>query len=360
MENTAVSDNSSANGAGNAWTHFWFTPISAMGLRMLRVLAGLLFCAWVLSFFGHQAEFFSLGGWLDEQAYQDVQRQPGGAMAPIGWSIFYWAGASAPAFQTLYWVSVAILVLFTLGIATRITGVLTWVVVVSFLANPVTSFEGDYLVAILAFYLALGHLLAGQWNGDLTPAERILGSRRDFLLADWLFAKKEDARLSVAANFTLRLLQIHFVIILLTSALHRLQMAEWWSGVAFWFPLHPPFVTSADSLKDEIARPTYTLFYLSLAQYAALAWQLALPAFAWRPGRGWRVLLLGGALLYWLGVFFVYRLPLFGPFVFLCCMSFVRPDEWAAIFARVSSAMGGAAPEEKKALALAGKDIVKK
>ena len=60
---------------GNAWTRFWFTPIPTTGLRVLRVLSGLLFCVWLLSFLGHQEAFFSLNGWLDAQGYSDVQRE---------------------------------------------------------------------------------------------------------------------------------------------------------------------------------------------------------------------------------------------------------------------------------------------
>ena len=63
--------------------------------------------------------------------------------------------------------------LFTLGIATRITGVLTWVAVVSFLGNPAASYDADFLINILAFYLMLGYLLLGFWNGRLSIFEPI-------------------------------------------------------------------------------------------------------------------------------------------------------------------------------------------
>src|SRR5262249_49058393 len=151
-----------------AWTRFWFTPIPTTGLHCLRVLSGLLFFAWLFSFAGHQESFFSLNGWFDREAHDVVLRrqqlQQGIAPAPIGWSMLYLAGDSLEIFQALYWGSLIVLLLFTLGVATRITGVLTWVIVVSFLANPATSFEGDYLLNILAFYLMIGYVLLGQWN----------------------------------------------------------------------------------------------------------------------------------------------------------------------------------------------------
>src|SRR5207247_1419906 len=74
---------------GNAWSRFWFSPVPTTGLQFLRVASGLLFCAWLLAFLGHQAEFFSLSGFFDTRAYQQVQKQENLAPAPIGWSILY-------------------------------------------------------------------------------------------------------------------------------------------------------------------------------------------------------------------------------------------------------------------------------
>ena len=59
--------------------------------------------------------------------------------------------------NAFYYSSLGVLALFTLGIATRLTAPLTWVVVCSFLSNPATLYEGDFLLVILAFYLMVGY-----------------------------------------------------------------------------------------------------------------------------------------------------------------------------------------------------------
>jgi hypothetical protein len=340
-------DNGRLAPAESAWSRFWFTPIAPTGLHAVRILSGLLFLAWLLSFLGHQAAFFSLNGWIDTEALHKMIRQPELAPAPIGWSILYLAGDNPDWLPAIYWGSILVLALFTLGVATRITGVLTWVVVVSFVANPATSFEADYLLAILAFYLMIAYLLTGQWNGNLSIPERILGSN-DHLL----YRLHRDVQPSCAANCVLRLMQIHLAIILVTSGLHKLQLADWWAGVAFWYPLHPPFQTTAESLRREMPNANATLFFLSLAQYLVLAWQIGFPLFAWRAG-WWRALLLGGAAIGWLGLIFIYRLPLFGPFVFVGCVSFLRPEEWAWIGQRAGALVGS------RAIAEAGKVAAK-
>jgi hypothetical protein len=369
LENTAVKNDRPASNLGHpeaaaaesAWSRFWFTPIPTTGLHALRVLCGLLFCFWLLSFLGHQQAFFSLNGWIDREALIEMQRQPNLTSAPIGWSILFLAENSPARFEALYWSSLAILALFTLGVATRVTGVLSWVVVVSFLANPATSYEGDYLLGILAFYLMLGYLLLGLWNGQLSPLERIFGARADFVLGRWLSIQPRAARPpSYAANMVLHLLQIHMAIIIVTSGLHKLQMGDWWAGVALWYPLHPPLQTTAESLRREMPNATVTLFFLSIACYLVLGWQIGFPLFAWRR-IVWRGVLLGGAALGWLGSIFVFRLPLFGPFVFLGCLSFLRPDEWLWLKERARRILGHASTgESKKAAPSVAPEKIKK
>jgi hypothetical protein len=123
---------------------------------------------------------------------------------------------------------------------------------------------------------------------------------------------------------------VHFALVVVVSALHKLQSGDWWAGVAFWYPLHPPFQTTPDSLQAEAAHAQSTLFFLSLAQYLVLAWQLGFPFFAWR--RGWRPVLLGGAMIGWIGCLAIYKQPLFGPIYCISALSYLTPAEWIAIF----------------------------
>lgn len=372
-ENTAVKNERSAAEAsegialGNAWTRFWFTAIPQTGMRCLRVIAGTVILCWLLSFLGHHRALFSVNGLVDFDTHSQLQGPEYEGTGPIGWSILYVTNGNPAAFEMIYWLSIAIVLLFTLGVATRLTAAATWVITVSFLYNPATSYEGDYMIAIVAFYMMLGHLFAGFWNGDLSLAEKILGSKRDFLFANVAFGPETDLPApSTSANWMLRMLQIHFVMIMLANGLHKFQLADWWAGVALWYPLHAPFQTTAESIMRERPTATFTLFWLSLFQYAVLAWQIGFPTFAWKPG--WpRVILLGGAAAYWFGMFFVFRLPLFGPFVVIGCLSYLRPEEWAAIADRATGWMKRETPrltkaqiEAKKPAPLANKEAIKK
>jgi hypothetical protein len=348
LENFAVNNNDPSAIAG--WNRFWFAPIPTTGFTVLRVMSGLLFAFWLLSFLGHQDGFFSLNGWIDLQTLNAIQKhqlamenQQETLTTPIGWSLLFAVGQDSALLHATYWSAIAVFVLFAFGVATRLTSVLSWVLVVSFLAGPGITYEGDYLLAILAFYLMVGHLFLHQWS-DISTVERILGTWDQFLLQRWIFGHvSNEPRTSVAANWTLRLLQIHFVILMVMSGLHKLQMGDWWSGAALWYPLHPPLQTTIESLQREKASAHSTMFFVSLIGYLLIAWQIALPVFAWRTGIASRVILFGGAALGWVGLAYYFALPLFGPFICISCLSFLNPDEWSWIRARAQSVIGARA-----------------
>jgi len=298
-----------------AWGRFWLTPADPIGLHALRVLAGLLFLGWLLPLAGHVHALFGLAGWFDTRAFVEASRLPGAPPSPVGWSLLYLCGDSAFLLRAAYWGAIGVLALFTVGVAPRLTAPLTWLIVASFIVSPVTSVEADYLLVILAFYLMLGHLLLGQWSYPLSPVERILGPRRTF-----------PETPSHAAGIAVRLIQVHFAIIVVASGLLKLQFGDWWSGVAYWYPLHPPFEVTREGLRRQAASASTDLGLLSLIQYLALAWQLTFPLFAWK--RSCRLVLVGGGVLGWVGSLWIYRQPLFGPVLLIACLSYLTPQEW--------------------------------
>jgi hypothetical protein len=305
-----------------------------VGLHVIRTLTGLLLLSWLLlTYAGNIESLLSPQGWVDVQALDDAARlaqsiKVPGQEAPFApkWSILYWCGGNLLALNAVFWASVGMLLLFTLGVYPRLTAVLTWVVVASFTANPAFEYEGDALLLILAFYLMVGYLLSGQRRTGLGWPGRLFGSSRAWPLRA-LERDESGAPIgSIGANLALRLIQVHFALVIVTSGLHKLQFGDWWAGVALWFPLHPPFKTT---LADVLVNKPYVNTYFSLlniATYFTLAWQIGFPLFAWRPR--WRIVLLGGGAIGWLAGAFLWQLPLIGPAFLIACLSFVSPAGW--------------------------------
>jgi hypothetical protein len=170
----------------------------------------------------------------------------------------------------------------------------------------------------------------GMWNGPGTLKSYMFGSSAGQAWKLWPHEGAEDeVRPSVAGNLALRLIQVNFAIVIFISALHKLQLGEWWMGMALWFPLHPPMTTTVNQLRMEALNKDTYFVLLSLASYLMLAWQLAFPFIAWR--RSMRVVLVVGALVGWIGSIAIYRLPLFGPIVLIASLSYVSAEEWRSL-----------------------------
>lgn len=324
-----------ADGLWDRWLRFWFTPIDPTGLHVVRILAGLLFLAWLLPLAGHIDSLFGLNGWFDTAAYVDAERlqaqvrrnEGGDLFRPMSWSLLYLAAGNPQVLKGLYWGAVAILVLFTLGFWTRITSILTWIIVVSFTVSPVLEYDADAYLLFFAFYLMLGYAFFGQRSREMSLVGRLLGTRSSW----WLGRRNsDDQHPSLAANVALRLLQVHFALVIVTTGLHKLQTGEWWSGVAFWFPNYPPFKASLEAARSHVGDRELYLCVLSIGAYAVLAWEIGFPLFAWK--RGWRLLLIGGGAAALIGTSSIFGLPLIGPAMFIGCLSYLTADEWERIF----------------------------
>src|SRR5262249_8009376 len=76
-------------GPMRAWTRFWFTPTDPVGLHVVRLVAGLVFLAWLVPLAGHVDALFGLDGWFDRQAYREAAHIAGGPPQPFTWSVLY-------------------------------------------------------------------------------------------------------------------------------------------------------------------------------------------------------------------------------------------------------------------------------
>ena len=310
------------------WSRFWFLPVDPIGLHGLRTFVGLLVLAWLLGFAGSHDALFGLDGWFDLQAYRESGSLTDRAPIPIGWSPLF-LSTTPWLVHAFYGVALLSVTLFIAGVYPSVTGVFTWLAVVAFTQNPVVSYGGDTLLLILTFYLMVGYLI---WGAERFATRRGAWApwRPDFTATRFFGADSNSARTdSAGANVALRLVQVHMAIVLLTSGLHKLQMSVWWAGAALWFPLHPPFETSLESLGAIGVDPVLYMGVLSLGAYCVMAWQMTFPFFAWRAN--WRPFLLVTAAFGWVGCRFLYCLPIFGPGLFLACLAYLGSPGWYRI-----------------------------
>ena len=298
------------------WGRFWFTPIDPLPLHRVRFLTGLLLVGWLVGLMDGIPEYLGRDGIVDATAYRALDAIKGEENVPISWGHHLVAPGNFIVLQ--YWATMAIFILLTLGVATRLSAPLAWLGVVAFTSNPATYDAGDQLLAMLTLYLSLGYVLMNI--SKITSPTAWLG-----VPTASIFQHREPRPPSTWANIAIRLIQIHFCAIIFISALHKLQEAEWWAGDALWYPLHPPFSTQVQEIIDKRGEVNTFLVCLSLATYGTLLWQLSFPFIAWmRVGR-WIVV--GGAILGWMWNTLVADVPTFGMAYFIAAVSFL-PAKW--------------------------------
>ncbi|MHC5541641.1 DCC1-like thiol-disulfide oxidoreductase family protein, partial [Singulisphaera rosea] len=130
------------SGLVRGWNEFFFTPADPTPLGVIRVVVGLL-SLWSLGVYGLDLDaFFGNGGWADPEVVRFVHKN----QSPSAWS--FWLLVPDGLLRPVWLACMAALVLFTVGLGSRVTSVLAWVIVVSTSRRvPVALFGFDQVVA---------------------------------------------------------------------------------------------------------------------------------------------------------------------------------------------------------------------
>src|SRR5262249_25159147 len=156
-------------------------------------------------------DYLGSDGWAEPSAIRMAQRS-------LAWSFWFLVGDAW--LRTVWIACLAILAFFTLGLFSRWTAVLTWVIVISTVRRvPIALYGFDQVISPMAFYLAL----TGA-SGQAVSLDRFL---RRWRQARWAAAApiRSGRRVTpeepavppatVSANLALRLIQLHLVMIYL-------------------------------------------------------------------------------------------------------------------------------------------------
>jgi hypothetical protein len=143
-------------------------------------------------------------------------------------------------------VALVIFLLFTLGVFTRVTSVLTWLAAVSYIHRTQQVLFGmDTMMNILLFYCMIGNCGAALSVDRVVNRYRAVRQalRKGGVLDGQTLAYLAAPPLSVSAGFGLRLLQVHFCFIYMASGLSKLKGGAWWNHHAYWDTLVNPEFT---------------------------------------------------------------------------------------------------------------------
>jgi hypothetical protein len=290
-------------GVADGWNAFWYTPADPTLLGLIRILTGLMLlythAVWGLAL----RDFFGPDAWISRELVAAVQANQ--FADSIWWYVpprWLW-----PAYTLM----MLILLLFTIGLWTRVTSVLSLLIVISF-ANrvPEALFGLDKINAVMTFYLAVGP------TGSALSVDR------------WLAVRRHRQRLvpMASANFALRLIQVHMCIVYLFAGIFKLQGLPWWNGLAMWMAFGNLEYQSADM--TWLAWHPWLVNFLT---HATALWELSFCVLIWIPLL--RPLVLALSLFMHLGIGACLGLWTFSLIMLVGCASFLPPEaigRWVA------------------------------
>jgi hypothetical protein len=291
----------------NGWNEFWYTPVDPTSLGAIRILTGLMLlythAVWGLALH----DFFGPDGWISRDLVDIVEQDQ------IAFS-FWWLVPPRWLWPA-YVLAMLILALFTAGLWTRITAILSFLIVVSFVNRvPEALFGLDKINVILTLYLAIG------------PSGRALS-------LDRFFARRRGApppAPSASANFALRLIQVHMCIIYFIAGISKLQGAPWWNGEAMWMAFGNLEYQSAD-----MTWVAWHPWFVNFLTHMTVLWELSFCVFVWIPLL--RPLMLASAVVLHVGIGATLGIWTFSLVMLIGCASFLPPDGVARLVAAVTS-----------------------
>lgn len=294
---------------GAGWTRFWFTPSDPIVLGAVRVATGAMALYWQLTYTPDLVEFFGQQG-----------------VVPLGmldqWSansttFSYLDGSlSASTLYALHFAGSLVLLLFALGVFTRVTSILALLVTLSYIhRGPMLTAQMEPILAFVQFYLCLGPSGAAlSWDA--------WRKRRAAKNATAELAKSSWATVAV------RLLQVHLTAVYVMMALAKVSAPAWWNGSAIWWLVSRPE-------SQGFAIVNWLAPHLSLIEawtHITLLFELSFPILVWN--RLTRPLALLWSVPMWLLLALATGLNTFALTMLAANLAFVSPMLLRALFGK--------------------------
>jgi hypothetical protein len=284
------------------WDEFFFSPVDPTLTALLRICTGLMLVythfVWGLAL----DDFFGRYSWLDPGMIRYLQTDRDSAEWSLWWLVSTdWMG-------TFHWACLAVLAMFTLGLFTRVTSVLSLVIAISYgYRTPTALFGLDQINALLTMYLCLG------------PCGAALSLDR--LIRRWRKGELSPPRPSVASNVSLRLIQLHMCVIYFFAGVAKLRGYAWSDGTAMWLSLANLEYTSQSFDMTWMARHPRLIDVMT---HVTVLWELSFCLLIWRPLLRPVVLAVGVVLHLGIGAFL--GMWTFGLIMLVGCASFLPPE----------------------------------
>lgn len=284
--------------ARQCWIDFWFRPEDTFTLGLMRLLTGAMLTYNLLVWGLDLQTFFGSNGVQPLDVIRDFH---GGRSVSF---LFYVPDEWLP---TVHWSCVVVAAMFCLGIGTRVTSVLAWMITISYSQRvPVANFGLDQILGLLCMYLAIGP------SGDSLSIDAWFRHRHVPLLPR---PPKASARM------TLRLIQIHVCVIYFWAGFAKLKGDSWWTGEALW-----QVIANQEYQTLDLTWMASVPWLPYLIAHVTVAWEVFFCVLIWVPALRPLMLLMGTLMHVGIGAFL--GMWTFGLIMTFAYFSYSDPVRW--------------------------------
>jgi len=293
------------------WNYFWFRPEDPATLGLIRIAAGSMLFYTHLIWTKDAAAFFGADAWLSREWASTYYNN-----SPFAWT-YFWEVSSPLVLSMANIVALVVLGLYTVGLWTRATSILAFIITVSYVHRvPGALFGLDQINGLLALYLMLGP------SGAAYSLDQLIRRRHNQLY--------RSVSPSIRANVAIRLIQVHMCVIYLFAGMGKLAGESWWDGTALWGALANYEYQSIDV--TWLAEWPLTI---NVMTHLTLFWELSYCVLVWH--RLTRPMVLVLAIPLHLGIAICMGMITFGLIMLVGNLAFVSPTLVRAIIDRKRS-----------------------
>lgn len=289
---------------GAGWNRFWFRPSDPAPLGLMRIAAGLTALYLAATYTPDLETFFGRDGLETAELLDALQAEPGRFdrqavvhqirdSLPKQYGFSYLNYLDTPGLlKAGHYAGLAVLALFTAGLFTRATSVLSLLVLLSYIhRGPLLTAQVEPILAFVLFYLCLGPAGA-DWSLDRWLARRCNEANPVALQASYSTPTAASTQLSSAATISIRLIQVHLTLAYAMMAIGKVSSDVWWSGSAMWW-----LIAKTDSRLVDFTWLHNARLLVDGLTNGVMLYQLAFPVLIWH--RLARPLLLGLGVIVW-------------------------------------------------------------
>ena len=291
----------------SGWNQFWFRPADPTLLGLIRLCTGLML-VYTHAVWGLELEaFFGSTSWVNAEAVAIIQQNQ--------LALSFWWYVPDSLLWPVHYACLGILCLFTLGVCTRLTAILSLAIAISYVyRTPAALFGLDQINVMLTLYCCVGPAGAALSVDQLVRRFRAARTQ----LAAGISRPLLSSAPSSSARVALRLIQLHMCLIYFFAGISKLQGAAWWNGEAMWLA----FANLEYQSMDMTWMARYPLL-VNITTHVTIMWEVFFPALIW--SRRWRPAMLFGGTLMHLGIGACLGMWTFGLIMLVGCGSFLPP-----------------------------------